>query len=96
MQGQQEFYSVNLLAGAGPVASVNNEGEHRWVVHLGNPNDSCVTVEVNMNLEAAKKIAERETQRIAKLNPGRDDLDPQNAGSAVMSVLGLFASGAEF
>ena len=46
-----------------------------------------------MNLETAKKIAERETQRIAALNPGCDDLDPQTVASAVLSVLGLFAAG---
>ena len=52
-----------------------------------------MTVEVNMSAETAKRIAERETERIAALNPGRDDLDPQSVGSAVMSVLGLYAAG---
>ena len=60
---------------------------------MGSPSDSCVTVEVNMSLETATRIAERETQRIAALNPGRDDLDAETVGSAVLSVLGLFAAG---
>ncbi len=60
---------------------------------MGSPGDSCVTVEVNMSVETARRIAERETERIAALNPGRDDIDPETAGSAVLSVLGLFAAG---
>lgn len=75
------------------MATVENTGEQRWVVHLGCADESSVTVEVNMSPETAKRIAERETERIAALNPGRDDLDPQSVGSAVMSVLGLFAAG---
>ena len=59
---------------------------------MGSPSDSCVTVEVNMSRETAKRIAESETQRIAALNPGRDDIDPETVGSAVLSVLGLFAA----
>ena len=76
------------------MASVHSAGENRWVVHMGTTDKSQVTVEVHMGLETARKLAERETQRIAALNPGRDDLDPQTAGSAVLSVLGLFATGA--
>ena len=75
------------------MATVANLGENRWVVHMGSPSDSCVTVEVNMSLETAQRIAERETERIATLNPGRDDIDPETVGSAVLSVLGLFATG---
>ena len=75
------------------MATVRETGENRWVVHTGSTNDSQVTVEVHMSLETARKIADRETQRIAALNPGRDDLDPQSVGSAVLSVLGLFAAG---
>ena len=75
------------------MATVENAGEQRWVVHLGSPDESRVTVEVNMSAETARRIAERETERIAALNPGRDDLGPQSVGSAVMSVLGLYAAG---
>ena len=75
------------------MATVENAGEQRWVVHLGSLDESRVTVEVNMSAETAKRIAERETERIAALNPSRDDLDPQSVGSAVMSVLGLYAAG---
>ncbi len=46
-----------------------------------------------MSEETARRIAKRETERIAALNPWRDDLDPQSVGSAVMSVLGLYAAG---
>ena len=75
------------------MATVENAGERRWVVHLGSPEESRVTVEVNMSAETARRIAERETERIAALNPGRDDLDPHSVGSAVMSVLELYATG---
>ena len=74
------------------MATVENAGKGRWIVHMGSPDESCVTVEVNMSPEIARRIAERETRRIAALNPGRDDLDPETVGSAVLSVLGLFAA----
>ena len=77
------------------MATVESAGENRWIVYMGSPDDPCVTVEVNMSPETARRIAERETQRIATLNPGRDDLDPQTIGSAVLSVLGLFAAGGD-
>ena len=76
------------------MASVRSDGENSWVVHMGSTDKSQVTVKVHMSLETARKLAERETQRISALNPGRDDLEPQTAGSAVLSVLGLFAAGA--
>ena len=75
------------------MAIVQSAGPNRWVVHMSSPDESQVTVEINMNREIAARIAERETQRIAALNPGRDDLDPQTVVSAVLSVLGLFAAG---
>ena len=75
------------------MATIQRLEENRWVVHMSSPDDSQVTVEIHMNLETATKIAERETQRIAALNPGRDDLDPQTVASAVLTVLGLFAAG---
>ena len=75
------------------MAIVQSAGPNRWVVHMSSPDESQVTVEINMNLETATRIAERETQRISALNPGRDDLDPQTVASAVLSVLGLFAAG---
>lgn len=77
------------------MATMAKIGENRWVVHMGSPSDSCVTVEVNMSLETARRIAEKETKRIAALNPGRDDIDPESVGSAVLSVLGLFAAGSQ-
>ena len=75
------------------MATVANIGENRWVVHMGSPSDSRVTVEVNMSLDTAERIADRETDRLASLNPGREDIEPESVGSAVLSVLGLFAAG---
>ena len=77
------------------MATVAKTGDNRWVVHMGSPNDSCMTVEVNMSLETARRIAEKETKRISALNPGRDDIDPESVGSAVLSVLELFAAGSK-
>ena len=73
--------------------TVANIGENRWVVHLGSPSDSRVKVEVNMSLDTAERIVERETKRLASLNPGREDIEPESVGSAVLSVLELFAAG---
>ncbi len=75
------------------MATVAKLDENRWVVHMGSPGDSCVTVEVNMSLETAGRIAEKETERLAALNPDRDDIGPETVGSAVLSVLGQFAAG---
>ena len=75
------------------MTTVHNPEENRWVAHMGKQDDSQVIVEVHMSLETAKKITDRETQRVAALNPGRKDLDPQSPGSAVLSVLGQFATG---
>lgn len=60
---------------------------------MGSADESQVTVEVHMSRETARRISEHETRRIAALNPGREDLEPQTVGSAVLSVLGLFAAG---
>ena len=76
------------------MATVRSAGENHWVVHMGSTDASQVVVEVHMSLATGKRMAERETQRIAALNPGRDDLDPETVGSAVLSVLGRFAAGA--
>ena len=75
------------------MATIHNTGPNRWVVDMSSPEESRVTVEVHMNPETANKIAERETQRITDLNPGRDDLEPQTVASAVLRVLGHFAAG---
>ena len=75
------------------MATIQSSGQDRWIVHMGSRDDSQVTVEVHMNLETARKLADRETERIAALNPGRDDLGPETAASASLSVLGHFAAG---
>ena len=74
------------------MATVQQASPDRWVVHLGSQEDSEVAIEVHMSRKAAKRIADLETQRIAQLNPGRTDIDPQTIGLAVCSVLGLFAA----
>ena len=75
------------------MSTVENAGDERWVVDLGRPDETGVTAEMNMSGGTAKRMAERETERIAALNPGRDDVDPQNASPAVMTVLGLYSAG---
>lgn len=73
------------------VASVASDG-CRWTVHMGNKDESKVAVEVHMSEEMAEQIASRETARIKALNPERDDIPPESVGSAVMNVLGLYAT----
>ncbi len=65
----------------------------RWVVHTESPLDTTVRVEVNMSPETARRISERETRRIAALNPELDDLEPESVGSAVLRALEAFAAG---
>ena len=74
------------------MASVWHDGGDRWVVHLAARAKSEVTVEVRMSRETAEKLAAREAARLQALNPGRDDLPPKDVGTAVLHVLGLYAS----
>ena len=75
------------------MSTVRSAGENRWIVHMGSADESQVTVEVRMSLKTAKRMAEHETERIAALNPGRDDLDPETVGSAVLSALAQVTAG---
>ena len=68
------------------------DGPDRWVVRLGEEAKPEVTVEVRMSRETAEKLAARDAARLRALNPGRDDLPPKHVGTAVMHVLGLYAS----
>ena len=72
------------------MASVAFDGR-RWTVHIASKDESEVAVEVHMSKEMADQIATWETARIKALNPERDDIPPENPGSAVMNVLGLYA-----
>lgn len=72
------------------MASVELDG-CRWTVHMGAKDKSEVTVEVHMSEEMAEQIASRETERIKTLNPDRH-VPPESVGSAVMNVLGLYAT----
>ena len=74
------------------MAWVQQLASDRWVVHLASPSKSEITVEVHMSRTTAERIADQETSRIAKLNPERDDLQPETVGSAVLSVLGIYAA----
>ncbi len=73
------------------MASVIHQGG-LWQVHMGGKDQSEVTVQVHMSAEMAERLA-RETDRLKDLNPGRTDLPPESVGSAVLNVLGLYASG---
>ena len=74
------------------MAMVWSDSPDRWVVELAGRPKSEVTVEVRMSRETAEKLAAREAARLQALNPGRDDLPPQDVGRAVMHVLSLYAS----
>ena len=73
------------------MASVCKNGGH-WEVYMAS-NDQCeVTVQVHMSRAMAERIASQETQRLKALNPKRDDIPPESLGSAVLNVLGLYAT----
>ena len=74
------------------MASVIHQGG-LWQVYMGGKDQSEVTVQVHMSAEMAERLARRETDRLKDLNPGRTDLPPESVGSAVLNVLGLYASG---
>ena len=74
------------------MASVIHQGG-LWQVHMGGEDQSEVTVQVHMSAEMAERLARRETDRLKELNPERVDLPPESVGSAVLNVLGLYASG---
>ena len=78
--------------GAGRVATVSKLDANRWEVHMGSRESSQVTIEVHMSRALAEQIAARETERIKQINRGRDDLPPESVGSAVLNVLGLYAT----
>ena len=72
------------------MASVELDGG-RWTVYMGRRDKSDVTVEVHMSKEMAEQIALRETARIEALNLGQE-IPRESVGSAVMNVLGLYAT----
>lgn len=74
------------------MATVRRDGQDRWVVHLAAQAKSEVTIEVGMSRETAEKLAAREAARLQALNPGRDDLPPEDVGTAVLHLLSLYAS----
>ena len=73
------------------MASVAVDGR-RWTVHMGSEASSQVVVEVHMSEEMAAQIALQETERLKAINPERDDIPPESVGSAVMNVIGLYAT----
>ena len=74
------------------MATVSKLDENRWQVHMGSRTKSEVMIEVHMSRAMAEQIAARETERLKELNRGRDDLPPESVGSAVLNVLGLYAT----
>ena len=74
------------------MASVFHQGG-LWEVHMGRKGQSEVTVQVHMSKAMAERLARRETDRLRELNPERTDLPAESVGSAVLNVLGLYASG---
>lgn len=50
-------------------------------------------VQVHMSAEMVERLARRETDRLKELNPERTDLPAESVGSAVLNVLGPYASG---
>lgn len=78
--------------GAGRVATVSKLDANRWEVHMGSRESSEVTIVVHMSRAMAEQIATRETERLKEFNRDRDDVQPESAGSAVLNVLGLYAT----
>lgn len=60
---------------------------------MGGEGQSEVTVQVHMSKAMAERLAQRETDRLRVLNPERTDIPAESVGSAVLNVLGLYASG---
>ena len=75
------------------MASVQQTAPDHWEVELGAGSE--VTIEVHMSREQAEQLVALETDRIARLNPGRTDLPPANPGIAALFVLSLFIAGSE-
>ena len=73
------------------MASVRSNGSH-WEVYMASRDQREVTVQVHMSRAMAERIASRETERLKALNPQRDDIPPESVGSAVLNVLGLYAT----
>ena len=65
----------------------------RWDVYMESKDQSEVTVQIHMSQEMADRLRRRETDRIRRINPDRADIPEESVGSAVMTVLGLYASG---
>lgn len=74
------------------MATVSKLDENHWQVHMGSRTNSEVMIEVHMSRAMAEQIAARETERLKELNRGRDGVPPESVGSAVLNVLGLYAT----
>ena len=75
------------------MASVLDHGDDRWDVYMASKDQSEVTVQIHMSKAMAERLVRRETDRIRGLNPDRADIPEESVGSAVMNVVGLYASG---
>ena len=74
------------------MATVSKFDANHWQVHMGSRKNSEVMIEVHMSRAMAEQIAARETDRLKELNRDRDDVPPESVGSAVLNVLGLYAT----
>lgn len=74
------------------MATVSQVSPDRWRVEMDPGAEHEMIVEVQMSRETANKIANLETERVARLNPGRTDLPRWSLGVAILNVLGLYAA----
>ena len=74
------------------MAVVQQISQDYWRVDLSSPHESEVRVEVGMSRATGMQLAAHETARIAALNPGRSDIRPESAGSAVLNIVGFAAA----
>ncbi len=74
------------------MSTVREVSPDHWEVHLASKDQSEVMVEVHMSRATARKIAELETARVARLNPEHEDLPEWSPGASVLNVLGLYAA----
>ncbi len=65
-----------------------------YVVHMGSPSKSKVTVEVHMSREEAARLMQKETARRQRLNPNHpvDEVGPTDLADAVLMILMMAAT----
>lgn len=74
------------------MATVAQVSPDHWQVNMDPEAEPEVIVEVHMSRDTANQITKLETERVARLNPGRTDLPRWSLGVAILNVLGLYAA----